>query len=108
MDALYTAIKTALTTQLDLLYPEADASVDRAIYAALISEYAAAMESQSKLSGRAMESYSVVGTSFSFRDSAGAARVANNLAIRLARAGFPINQGTPVLHDIRGIHERIA
>jgi hypothetical protein len=103
--ALYTAIKTALNSELATLYPAATYPVDNAEYAAMIEEYAGARQAAAKLSERAQDNYSAVGVSFGFRDAGGAARTASALAVRLARAGFSINAGTPVVHDLTEIHE---
>jgi hypothetical protein len=108
LGAAYLAIQTALLTELAELYPSASSPVDNAIYAAAIAEYAAALEAQATLAARPMDSYSTLGVSMNFRDAGGASRTASSLAVRLARAGFSINAGTPVTHDIRGVHEPIS
>jgi predicted ABC-type ATPase len=108
VSTVYDAIKAALLVELDTLYPVATYPVDNAEYVAAIDEYVAARYAAAKLSGRTQESYSAVGVSFNFRTAASAESVADRLRVRLARAGFSINAGTPVLHDIRRINERIS
>jgi hypothetical protein len=71
----------------------------------MISEYAAARAASAKVGARAQESYSAVGVSFNFRNAGGAARVAAGLRVQLARAGFSINAGTAIVHDIRDINQ---
>ncbi len=105
--SLYDAIKTALDTELATLYPAGTYPVQNAEYAAMIEEYSKARQAAAKLSERAQDSYSAVGVSFGFRDAGGAARTASALAVRLARAGFSLNVGTPVQHDISESREPI-
>ncbi len=108
MGTLHDALKTALNTQLAVLFPSASYPVENAEYAIVIDEYAAARAAQQALSTRPHSSYSTLGVSFGFRDPGGAARTSAQLAVRLARAGFSIDAGTATIHDLRGAHEFIA
>ena len=106
--ATYAAIKTALDAELATLYPAATWPVQNAIYAGMIEEYSNALYAAAKLTERAHDSYSTVGVSFAFRDASSAARAAASLGVKLGRAGFSTDVGTPVIADIRDIGENIG
>lgn len=106
MSALSNELKAALNTELATLYPVADYPVENAELALLIDQYADARAAEVQLATRSIDSYSTVGVSMNFRDPQGAARTATAIGIRLARAGFSINAGTPVCHDIRDFREK--
>ena len=104
----YDTVKAALLVQLGTLFPAESYPVENALYTELITEFCTASEAKAALTARPMSSYSAAGVSLSYRDAGAASRTTASTGVQLARAGFSLNMGTPVVHDIRGHNEPIS